>query len=166
MQLFTRRTILAGAVIAALGLGAVPPAFAQSMSNQHVSNGNIWHVRHRLEADIDQLKNDDRDYGGHRVKAIERLNAAHNELLQAEESEHHRPVAPGSGVGPNGPVERGQGGSNKNIWYVRRNVEHLIAQLQNDERDYGGHRVIAIQDMQGGRMELLAAERFARAHGN
>jgi hypothetical protein len=63
-------------------------------------------------------------------------------------------------------VERGQGASNKNIWNVRRNVEHLIAQLQNDEHDYGGHRVIAIQDMQGGRMELLAAERFARQHGN
>jgi len=55
--------------------------------------------------------------------------------------------------------------SNSNIWRVRHRLDDLLAQLNNDDRDYGGHRVAAINDLQQGRMELLRAERFARDHG-
>ena len=162
---FTYRMILATALVAVVGLSAAPPATAQPMSGQHASNRNIWRVRHQLERDINQLQHDDRDYGGHRVAAIERFNVAHNELLQAEEFEHRHPVTLGSGVSPNGPIDRGQRGSNRNIWIVHRSVDRLIVALQHDASDYGGHKAAAMQAMQDGRAQLVAAEGFARAHG-
>jgi hypothetical protein len=55
---------------------------------------------------------------------------------------------------------RGQGGSNSNLMSVRRWVENMIDQLQRDQRDYGGHREQAIDDMQRARNELIAGERY------
>lgn len=47
------------------------------------SNGNLLFVRRRLEAMIDQLQRDRHDYGGHRVAALQDLQAARNEILAA-----------------------------------------------------------------------------------
>jgi hypothetical protein len=60
--------------------------------------------------------------------------------------------------------QRGEFGSTKNIHVVRRRVERLIDMLQHDQRDYGGHRITAINDLQQARNELLQAEQYDKAH--
>ncbi|HXP95052.1 MAG TPA: hypothetical protein VN905_16375 [Candidatus Binatia bacterium] len=72
--------------------------------------------------------------------------------------------AMGAGVA-SAQVDRGQYGSNRNMWYVDGRVKDLIVQLNHDDRDYGGHRVNAINDLQAARNEIAAAEQFARQHG-
>lgn len=57
-----------------------------------------------------------------------------------------------------------QGMSNRNLFYVRRRLEGLIAQLQNDRHDYGGHKATAIADLQQARQEIIAAIDWQRTH--
>ena len=45
---------------------------------------NIRNVRIRLERLIDELQRDQRDYGGHREQAIDLMQKARQQLLQAE----------------------------------------------------------------------------------
>ncbi len=52
---------------------------------------NIAQVRGRLERLIDELNRDRHDYGGHRVQAIELMQQARNQLLQAEEYDRQHP---------------------------------------------------------------------------
>ena len=66
---------------------------------------------------------------------------------------------------PNGGYNNGQHASNSDIWHERRRVEIAIDHLQNDARDYGGHRERAIDLLQRARRELLDAEQFARSRG-
>jgi hypothetical protein len=73
--------------------------------------------------------------------------------------------AAGAGIASAQVFERGQYGSNQNMWQVRGTVEATISQLQHDDRDYGGHRVAAINDLEAARHQILAAEDFARQHG-
>ncbi|MDQ6930355.1 MAG: hypothetical protein M3126_06790 [Candidatus Eremiobacteraeota bacterium] len=54
---------------------------------------------------------------------------------------------------------RGERGSLRSITQVRRHLERLIDSLQRDQRDYGGHRVRALELMQQAREQLLQAER-------
>ena len=61
---------------------------------------------------------------------------------------------------------RGETGSARNLLYVRRRLEVLIDQLQRDQRDYGGHRVAAIGDLQQGRAQLDEAIEYDRSHGH
>lgn len=137
------------------------------------SDHNLMRVHRRLDGAIDNLSHDQRDYGGHRVSAMRDLQAARTELIAAESyarTTDHDNAACFTTSGSTGGSDRnwghrGQGGSNSNIWGVRRWVENLIDQLQRDERDYGGHRVTAINDMQQARNELVAAEAYAKAHG-
>ncbi len=72
--------------------------------------------------------------------------------------------AMGAGIA-SAQVDRGQYGSNQNMWNVDGRVKALINQLDHDDRDYGGHRVNAINDLQAARNEIVAAEQFARQHG-
>jgi len=62
------------------------------------------------------------------------------------------------------PYLRGERGSARNIFRVRHRLERLIDELQNDQRDYGGHRVQAIQFMQQARQQLLLAEQYDLQH--
>ena len=60
--------------------------------------------------------------------------------------------------------ERGPQGSDRNLRAVRSHIDAQINQLQNDQHDYGGHRVRAIADLQAARAEIDAALRFDRGH--
>lgn len=59
---------------------------------------------------------------------------------------------------------RGERGSARNLWAVRRQLERSIDQLQRDRHDYGGHRVQAIELMQQARNQIVAAEQYDRQH--
>ena len=56
--------------------------------------------------------------------------------------------------------QRSEGGSDANLRGTRRRLETVIDQLQRDRRDYDGHRVKAIQDLQMARGELDAALQY------
>ena len=62
------------------------------------------------------------------------------------------------------PYLRGERGSARNLYRVRVRLEALIQQLQNDQHDFGGHRVAAIQYMQQARQEILLAEQWDLQH--
>jgi hypothetical protein len=55
--------------------------------------------------------------------------------------------------------------SDRNIWNIQATIDREIAQLNHDDRDYGGHRVNALRDLRAAHDELIAAERYARSHG-
>jgi hypothetical protein len=134
------------------------------------SNQNLAQVHRRLDGAIDQLQHDQRDYDGHRVDAINDLQNARQQLVAAEQwavtNDRDNPRcirAYGSTGGSDvNWGTRGQRGSNTDVAYVRGWVENMIDQLQRDQRDYGGHRVAAINDMQAARAQLLNAERDQR----
>jgi hypothetical protein len=50
--------------------------------------------------------------------------------------------------------------SDRNLRQVRRRLEGMIDQLQRDQRDYDGHRVKAIADLQQARAEIDAALQY------
>jgi len=54
--------------------------------------------------------------------------------------------------------------SNQNVSQVHRRLDGAIDQLQHDDRDYGGHRAAAIDDLAKARQQLVAAEQFAVHH--
>ncbi len=66
----------------------------------------------------------------------------------------------------NAPALRGEYGSARSIIRVKSRLEGLIDQLQRDQRDYGGHRVAAIAEMQRARGELQAAIDYDAGHGH
>src|SRR5579862_3567 len=112
----------AAALILFLGAGSVAQA-----RNDCASNSNLGYVHHRLDGAIDQLQHDQRDYAGHRVAAISDLQNARNELVAAEQSDPgcYRAGGPTGGSDVNWGL-RGQGGSNRDVWYVRSWVENMI----------------------------------------
>jgi len=67
------------------------------------------------------------------------------------------------GATPNAYL-RGERGSARNIYRVRIRLERLIDELNNDQHDFGGHRVQAIQLMQQARQQLLLAEQWDLQH--
>ena len=83
--------------LSVLGAGAAltSTAHAQTatpaMRNEYWSNSNVHHARVRLEGIIDNLKRDQRDYGGQREQAIDLLQQARQHLLLAEQWEKSHP---------------------------------------------------------------------------
>ena len=162
------------AAVAAGTLAIGSPAAPASAEPQCASNQNLWQVHRRLDGAIDQLGHDDRDYGGHREAAVADLQKAREQLVAAEhfsvrrdrdDAECFRAYgAPGGSDVPWGT--RAQGASDGNIWHVRAWTDELIAQLNRDDRDYGGHKAAAIRDLQAARGQMLAAERYAYDHGH
>lgn len=85
------------AVSAAVGAPSVTPSATptagatmrphQWRRNGSSSNHNIHEIRKHLERVIDELQHDQHDYAGHRVKALDLLNQARQELLLAEQSD-------------------------------------------------------------------------------
>lgn len=67
---------------------------------------------------------------------------------------------------PTGQHLRGERGSAQNLAKVRRRLERVIDSLQRDQRDYGGHRVSAINLLQQARGELDAALQYDATHPN
>lgn len=61
---------------------------------------------------------------------------------------------------------RGEVGSARNIVWAKQRLEGLIDQLSRDQRDYGGHRVAAIANMQQARAQLQAAIDYDARHGH
>jgi Spy/CpxP family protein refolding chaperone len=59
--------------------------------NQQKSDRNITRVRTHLERVIDELQHDQRDYDGHREKALDLLQRARTELLAAENYDREHP---------------------------------------------------------------------------
>ena len=60
--------------------------------NDSKSNKNIREIRKHLDKVIDELQHDQHDYAGHRVKALDLLNQARQELLAAEQSAQSTPA--------------------------------------------------------------------------
>jgi hypothetical protein len=84
--MMTRKDFLAAAAGVAATLAASKVAFAQTPPPTRGELGsarNIQHVRQRLEALIDQLQNDQHDFGGFRVRAIAAMQQARADLDQA-----------------------------------------------------------------------------------
>lgn len=162
--------VLVAAMAAGFAASAAAPASAQQVRPDCSSDRNLARVHRRLDGAIDQLSHDQRDYDGHRVTAMNDLQGARRELVAAEQyaqfSDRDNPACFRSTVNSGGSDanwgDRGQLGSNQNLLGVRRWVDGMIGQLQRDERDYGGHRVAAIGDMQQARAQLIAAERSRR----
>jgi hypothetical protein len=84
------------AVSAALGApvpaGSTPTPSATMQPRTHRRNGaasnhNVHEIRKHLERVIDELQHDQHDYAGHRLKALDLLNQARQELLLAEQSD-------------------------------------------------------------------------------
>ncbi len=76
-------TALISATVGAMGAGI---ANAQAYERgQHPSNRNMWWVDGQVRALINQLNHDDHDYGGHRVAAINDLEAARSQIVAAEQ---------------------------------------------------------------------------------
>jgi len=72
-------------------MAPVPPGTATAAPkpwhrNDFKSNRNIRLVRTHLEHVIDELQHDQHDYAGHRVKALQLLEQARQELMQAEQA--------------------------------------------------------------------------------
>ena len=59
---------------------------------------------------------------------------------------------------------RGNRGSDANMLRARARLDGIIDQLQRDQRDYGGHRVAAIAEMQQARGQIEAALQYDRGH--
>ncbi len=59
---------------------------------------------------------------------------------------------------------RGDNGSDQSLRVARRRLETLIDQMQRDRRDYDGHRVKAVEDLQMARGEIDAALQYDNHH--
>lgn len=169
-RLFAFIFTIAGALCATIP--AAYPLQADAARPDCISNQNIAEVHRHLSGAISQLNHDDRDYGGHRVAAVNDLIAAQGQLdaARAYAVNHDREnpscfQAYGPSGGDGNPTLRQQPASNRNLLIVRRRLEAMIDQLQRDQHDYDGHRVAAIGAMQTARNELVVAETFARQHG-
>jgi Flp pilus assembly protein TadB len=86
-----------GAALASVSAALAAPAPVNTMAptaapthhwmrGETRSNRNIRQVRRHLEHVIDELQHDQQDYAGHRVKALDLLNQARQELLLAEQT--------------------------------------------------------------------------------
>jgi hypothetical protein len=82
-------------LLASLGAPALaqtpPPDAAPHVRGQHASNHNIRAIHHRVARIITQLQSDQHDYDGHRVKAIQLLQQADEELKAAVDYEKGHP---------------------------------------------------------------------------
>lgn len=59
---------------------------------------------------------------------------------------------------------RSEWGSAANMYAARNHLGEVIAQLQRDSHDYGGHRVAAIGDIQHAESQITQALQYDSAH--
>jgi len=132
----------------------------QSAADVAMMSERIGHMIAHLQADA-------RDYGGHRVNAIHILENAQGELNAAAQfAAAHGYVIQTPPVGRRNPyaVRRPPVTSDTQIQRAQANLQHMIARLQRDSHDFGGHRVAAVNLMQEADGALNAAIQFAAAH--
>lgn len=158
------RFALAAAALAATTLATAGSALGWDRGPVG-SDRNLRYSRAYVERAADMLSHDAHDYGGHRVAALNDINAARADLTTALRYDKNREDAtiptvglPGSSAGAN--WTRRQGRSNENVEFTRRYVEKAIDMLSHDRHDYNGYRVKAIGALQAARSQLLAAIRF------
>lgn len=61
------------------------------LRTENGSARNLHHVRQRLETLIDELRRDQQDYGGHREQALDLMQQARGQLIQAEQFDAAHP---------------------------------------------------------------------------
>lgn len=137
------------------GGGNVGSGNGNDLRNQRGSTENLMNVRSHVEAAIDALNQDRSDYGGFKTRAIDKLQAARQELDAAVDFIRNQGVRNGGS---------GEGVSNSNLRFVAEHVNTAISNLQSDNNDYGGHRVAAINDLQTASSDLQQALAFDKAH--
>ncbi|HLI95752.1 MAG TPA: hypothetical protein VKT72_06660 [Candidatus Baltobacteraceae bacterium] len=76
----------------------------------------------------------------------------------------HAQTMPAPGTTARPAWMRGEGASRYNIRKERRRLEVVIDHLQHDQRDYGGHRVDAINLLVQARAQLDQAIQYDTAH--
>lgn len=124
------------------------------------SDANMRWGAARVERDIDELQSDQHDYDGHRVRAIRDMQGARYQIGlgvaydKGSESEIEALKAQMNAVASE---FSGENGSDRNLAYVKRDLDQVIDTLSQDNHDYGGHRVNAIGDLQQARAQLQAA---------
>ena len=170
--------LLVGSLVVAAMAGTCALAGAQSVNypipygahpGQGTSNNSVWSAEHHLRGMIVRLERDDRDYGGHRVAALNAVRNAHRELLAAETYARGRGYGtPNTGYsGPKPPVpvmgtvpRRPPPQSNASVVDAQHAVNRIIRSLEGDSSDYGGHKGAALGQLHVAENELLQAERF------
>ncbi len=136
------------------------------------SDANLRYVSTEVSTTINRLETDRNDYGGHRVAAINDLNAARNYLgaaLSYDTSHDNFNGAAAAGTVLPGTLPAAgnrvtQGASNDSLLDARQHLENAIDALQRDSHDYGGNRVKAIDALNAARTELMQAIDFRRSH--
>jgi len=148
-------------MLGALIICALLPTMSLAANGQQ-SDNNLRYARARVERDIDSLQRDQHDYNGHRVKAIGDLQNARNQLMTALTYDRNHDYS--AAAAPLMGDAYGSNRSDRNLAYVRQDVEQVIDMLQRDNTDYGGHRVDAIGDLQRSRAQLDEALEVDRYH--
>jgi hypothetical protein len=130
--------------VSAIGLAAAALGGTKALAmSQETSNDSLRDYYGFVAELVDELGFDQRDYGGHRVKAIADLNAAKSDLLQALQYRHS--------------VLRQQTGSDTTLREEYARLKQVIARLAADNSDYGGHKADAMAQLQKAQTELEAA---------
>jgi len=157
------RIVFSTAAALAVMLGTTGAAFAWERG-PGASDQNLRYSRAYVEKAVDMLSHDQEDYGGHRVAAMNDVNAARADLTAALRYDQNREDAALPAVGSldvaSSDWERNQHHSNANIIYTRRYVERAIDMLGRDRHDYDGYRVKAIGELRAARQQLLEAIRY------
>ncbi|HXW77022.1 MAG TPA: hypothetical protein VEJ20_06390 [Candidatus Eremiobacteraceae bacterium] len=159
------KLLIAGAATIAAAMATTMPAFAFERG-QGASDANLRYTRAYVERAVDMLNHDQEDYGGHRADAIVDIDAARTDLADALRFDPcgFDAVLPNLGADrffdANGDWERDQFASNENMLYTRQYLDRAIAMLNNDQRDYGGYRDAAVDELQAARAQLLDGIRY------
>lgn len=148
-------------IFAALALSAMLPAMSLG-DNGRQSDNNLRYARARVERDIDMLQRDQHDYNGYRVRALDSLQDAGNQLQIALAYDRIHDYSPAAA--PIVGEAYGSNGSDRNLANVRSDVEQVVDMLQRDNTDYGGHRIDAIGFLQQSREQLSDALASDRGH--
>lgn len=80
-----KKSIAYASAVLMVAMTACVYAGNEPMRNQGQSNRDIATTRAHLEGVIQDLGNDDADYGGHKAAAMKSLTEAREHLLQAEQ---------------------------------------------------------------------------------
>ena len=174
-------------LVGTLGMAAIVAstcAMASAQTPYNYQNPNQYNYRTNSLADvgrigngvshlINRLNRDTRDYGGHRAAAVGNLQNAQNELgAAAQFAEAHgyqMPPLPQPRAGYRQPNPyQGMNRQQRSDWSIERSqqqVSHWLQRLSRDSRDFGGHRVAAINWLQRAQSELGMAIQYAQSHG-
>jgi hypothetical protein len=166
----------AGLALAALFLGlasaqANPPRTAQPQKPARgEKHPHIYKALRELRAARATLESAAHDYGGHRVTAIGDIDQAIVQLdlaLRADPGPARKNPASGASKPPTAPVA-GKGTAGKgterhpHIYKALRELKVAKVNLEEAARDYKGHRVAALRDVDHAINQLHDALRFDR----